>query len=56
MLRGPFSRKFEMKISVLLQPVGLPKLMLNLFGKSDIQVRELCSRDFMKYTFDIVVY
>ena len=38
-----------MKFSVLPQSVALLKLMLNLFCTSNIQGRELCWHDFMKY-------
>ena len=44
-----------MKISVLPEPVGLLKLMLNSFLTSIIQGRELCWRDFIKCTLDIVM-
>ena len=42
-----------MKFSVLLQPVGLLKLMLNLFDMNRVQWRELCLLDFVRQTFDI---
>ena len=44
-----------MKFSMLPQPVGLLKLMLNLFFIIDIQGRELCWHDFMKYPYNIVL-
>ena len=43
------------KFSMLPQPVGLLKLMLNLFCTSNIQGRELCQHDFVKYTFNFVM-
>ena len=53
----PFSRKFLKQIlirfSALPQPVGCLKLMLNLFLTINIQIRELCLRDVIKYAFDI---
>ena len=45
-----------MKFSLLLQPVGLLKFMLSLFCTSNIQGRELCWREFMKYSFNIDMY
>ena len=44
-----------MKFSLLRQPVGLFKLMLNWFYTSNIQRRELCWCDLMKSTFKIVI-
>ena len=44
-----------MKCSVLPQPVDLLKLVLNLFCTSNMQGRELCWHDFMKYVFNIVM-
>ena len=43
-----------MNFSMLPQPVGLLKLML-IFCPSNIQGRELCSSDFVKYMFNIVM-
>ena len=43
------------KFSMLSQPVGLLKLVLNLFCTSTIQGRELCWRDFMKCMIDLVL-
>ena len=37
---------------MLTQPVDLLKLMLNLLHTINIQERELCVRDFVKYTFN----
>ena len=42
-----------MKFSMLPQPVGLLKLMLPFFNTSNIQGRELCWCDFIKYTINI---
>ena len=44
-----------MKFSMLPQHVSLWKFMLNLFCTNDIQGRELCWHDFMKYTFNVVI-
>ena len=44
-----------MKFSLLPQPVGLLKLMLNLCFTSNIQGKELCGHDLMKYRFSIVM-
>ena len=44
-----------MKSSVLSQPVGLLKFMLNLFCTNDIHGRELCWGDFMKCVFNILL-
>ena len=44
-----------MECSLLAHPVGLLKLMLNLFCTSNIQEKELCWRDFIKYMINIVV-
>ena len=44
-----------MKFSMLLQPVGLLKLMLNLFCTSSIEGREFCGRGVMKCTFIMVM-
>ena len=44
-----------MKFSMLSQPAGSLKLLLHLFCISTTQGRELCWRDFMTYTFGIVV-
>ena len=43
-----------MKCGMWPQPVGLLKLMLNLFCTSYIQGRELCWHNFIKYTINIV--
>ena len=44
-----------MKFSLLPQPAGLLKLMLDLFCISDIDWRELSWRDFIKYKINIVM-
>ena len=44
-----------MKFSMLPQSVGLLKLMLNFLCTSNIQGWELCWRDFMEYSFNIVM-
>ena len=44
-----------MKFSMLPRPIGLLKLMLNLFCTHNIQGRELCSYDCIKYMFYIVL-
>ena len=41
-----------MKFGVLPQPVGLLKLLLNLFCTSNIGERTICL-DFIKYAFDL---
>ena len=45
-----------MEFSMLTQPVGLLKLILNLFYTSNIQGRVLCRYDFMNYTFNINMF
>ena len=54
-----FSRKCRyrlwMKFSLLSQPVGFLKLMLNSFSTSIIEGRELCWCGCMKYAFNIVM-
>ena len=45
----------HVKFSLLPQPAGLLKLMLNLFCTITIQGRELCWCDFMKYMFNSVM-
>ena len=55
-----FSQKFRSQfgwnsIIMLSEPIGLLKLMLNLFYMSNIQGRELCWHDFMKYMINIVL-
>ena len=44
-----------MKSRMLPQPVGLLKLMLNLFCTSNTQGREICRCEFIKYTINIVL-
>ena len=44
-------RLIWINFSLLLQPLGLLKLMQNLFCFSNIQRRELCWLDFTKYMF-----
>ena len=46
---------FWMKFTVLPQPVGLLKLMLNLFCTSNMQGRERCWRYQVKYLINIVL-
>ena len=44
------------KFSMLPQPVCLLKLMQNLFSTSNIEGRELCRCDFIKYLLDMVLW
>ena len=44
-----------MKFGVLPQPFGLLKLMLNIFCTNNIQGRELCCCNCVKYTFHIIL-
>ena len=49
------SQLIWMKFSKMLQPVGVLKLMLNLFCRSNIQGRELCWYDFIKHMINIAL-